>query len=190
MNFRNKSLPILLVTLIAIAAVIVVTVHLVEVNTLRPDVAWGSPIANYYLDNSSLFVLSTTVMHGYYPFEMPAFGPISKGSSCFIINTTIRNDYSPQNLPPNQMPREYPNGTISNESTSVYAFFTASIYDKQGNKINAIDVTPPYGHPNGGAFVSLQSGENATVTIYLATSRQDIDNFYVNLRYVGNIPLP
>ena len=84
----------------------------------------------------------------------------------------------------------YPNGTAYPKSSHVYAFFTAKIYDKQGNVVQATDVTPPDGLANGGAYASLDSGQNATVTMYFATSQKDIDHFEVVLRYVGPLPPP
>ena len=90
---------------------------------------------------------------------------IKKGDSCFIINVTIRNDYSAENpLPDHNL------YNISNPEANVY--LTAQIFNTQG-QIKATDVTPPYPTvPLDGAYTSLASGENATVTIYLATSHK------------------
>ena len=103
---------------------------------------------------------------------------------------TIGNDYTLENLPPNQVTVYYSNGTAVPKSAHTYVFLTATVYDKQGNTIQATDVTPPYGLSNGGGYASLQSGQNATLTIYLATSRKDIDHFEIVLRYIGPSPPP
>ena len=196
----KKALAALLVAIIVVAVGVVVFLQLTRkpIFHVGPSSAAVEPPASSYLDNSSVFLISATSQYGVYPFAS-AVSPISgsapviqKGDPCFIINATIRNDYTLENLPPNQVGTEYnANGTATNTpATNVYVFLTASIYDKQGKIIQATDVTPPYGYPSGGAFVNLQSGENATLTIYLATSRQDIDHFDIILRYIGTIPLP
>ena len=84
-----------------------------------------------------------------------------------------------------------PNGeTYTANYSHVYIYLTAQIYDKRGNAISATDVTPPFGFSNGGANTFLNSGENATLTIYLATSRQDIDHFDIIATYIGASTLP
>jgi hypothetical protein len=115
---------------------------------------------------------------------------IKEGNPCFIINATIRNDYTIENLPPNQITMYFANGTAAPKSAHAYALLTAKIYDKQGNVIQATDVTPPYGLANGGAYASLDTGQNATLTMYFATSQKNVDHFEIVLRYVGSLPPP
>ena len=200
MTLSKKALAILLVIIIAVTVGTVIFLQLTEKSmvSIGPSAAIVEPAASSYLDNSSIFLISATSAYGTYPFTSavsPKLGStpvIREGDSCFIINATIRNDYTLENLPPNQEGTEYyANGTTVNiPSAGVYVFLTALIYDKQGRILQATDVTPPYGYPSGGAFVYLQSGENATLTIYLATSRQDINHFDIIVRYIGVIPLP
>jgi hypothetical protein len=200
LSFRKKILAILLACIVAIAIGAVTYWELNEKAgaILVPSTAIVEPAIDSYIGNSSIYLILATSFYGPYPFAS-AVGPqpeaspvIKEGNPCFIINVTIRNDYTLENLPPNQVGTEYyANGTTTNEpSASVYVFLTARIYNKQGNVIQATDVTPPYGFNNGGAYASLQSGENATLSMYLATSQKDIDHFNIVLRYVGNIPLP
>lgn len=197
-SFRKKILAILLACIVAIAIGAVAYLELNEkaVAIVVPSAAIVDPAANSYIGNSSIFLVSANSFYGPYPFAS-AVGPppgstpaIEEGNPCFIINVTIRNDYTSENLPPNQVPQYYANGTVAKPTAIVYVFLTAAIYDKQGNVIQATDVTPPYGFNNGGAYASLQSGQNATLTIYLATSHKDVDHFEIVLRYVGNIPPP
>ena len=200
MELSKKAITVLLVIIIGVTVGTVVSYQLTKKSmaVVGPSSAIVEPAASSYLHNSSIFLLSATSAYGPYPFASavspkPGSTPvIQKGDPCFIINATIRNDYTLENLPPNQAGTVYyANGTATNTpSESVYVFLTASIYDKQGRIIQATDVTPPYGYPSGGAFVNLQSGENATLTIYLATSQQSISHFDLIIRYVGVIPLP
>ena len=41
-----------------------------------------------------------------------------------------------------------------------------------------------------GAFASLSSGENATLTLYLGTNQKDITSFQIVTKYIGGIPPP
>ena len=199
MKFSKKALTILLVIIIAVTVGTVVSYQLTKKSMIivGRSLEVVEPAAPSNIGNSSIFLTSATSAYATYPFASavspkPGSTPvILKGGPCFIINATIRNDYTLENLPPNQAgTKYYANGTTTNApSVGVYVFLTASIYDKQGRIIQATDVTPPYGFPSGGAFVYLPSGENATLTIYLATSHQDINHFDIILRYVGTIPL-
>jgi hypothetical protein len=198
LEISKKALAILLATIIIVAVGVVVSRQLIEKTSLSatPSSAAVEPAALGYLGNSSIYLISATASYGPYPFAS-AVGPppgsspaIEEGNPCFIINVTIRNDYTLKSLPPNEVTQYYSNGTAVEPTASAYVFPTATIYDKQGNIIKATDVTPPYGFWNGGAYASLQSGQNATLTIYLATSHKDVNHFEIVLRYVGNIPPP
>ena len=199
MKLNKQALAIVIVIIIAITVGTVVFLQLTKTSMFNvgPSAAIVEPAPYSYLENSSIFLISATSAYGSYPFTSSSLEPgstavIQKGDPCFIINATIRNDYTLENLPPNQEGTTYyANGTTTNTpSAGVYVFLTASIYDKQDRIIQATDVTPPYGPPSGGAFVYLQSGENATLTMYLATSQQDIDHFDLIIRYIGTVPLP
>ena len=198
MDMRTKALAILLTTIIAVA--LGATIYALGIEKpkigITPSSAVVEPAAPDYIGNSSIFLISATSSFGPYPF-VSAVGPqpgatpvIEKGNRCFIVNLTVRNDYAVNNLPPNETPLYYANGSVVKPTGSVYVFLTVKLYDKQGNVVQAIDVTPPYGLPNGGAYDSLQSGQGGTLTIYMATSQKDIDHFGVVLEYVGNTPPP
>jgi len=187
--------------IIAITVGVVVFLQLTEKSTagtspVSPASADAQPSVPGYIGNSSIFVVSASSFYGQYPFAS-AVGPppgstpvIKEGNPCFIINATVRNDYTLENLPPNQVTLYYSNGTAEPKSAHVYAFLTARIYDKQGNVIQAIDVTPPYGFWNGGAYATLASGQNATLTMYFAASQKNVGHFEIILKYVGSLPPP
>lgn len=194
-------LALLLFTIIVFA---IIAWQLRPVSTLPSEIV-SSPAPQYLQypsgsgNISRIFLVSATSTFGKYPFASavsPAAGStpvIKEGDTCLIINATIRNDYTLEDLPPNQMGTTYyANGTsVNTETAHAYVFLTAQIYDKQGTVINAVDVTPPYDSAGlSGAYVSLQSGENASLTMYFATSRQDISYFEVIVRYVGSFPPP
>jgi len=198
LDTRIKALAILLTAIIVVAVGATVYVLRTEKPKIEivPSSAVVEPAGPSYIDNSSMYLVSAASYYGPYPFAS-AIGPqsgatpvIEKGNPCFIVNLTVRNDYAVNNLPPNEVPQYYANGSVAEPTGSVYVFLTVKLYDKQGNIVPAIDVTPPYGLPNGGAYASIQSGQNATITIYMATSQKDIEHFGVVLRYVGNIPPP
>jgi hypothetical protein len=149
------------------------------------------PVAPQYLpcngNESSIFLVSATPSLGPYPGpsvkQMGNTPGIKKGDPCFIINVTVRNDYSSGNPPPFQ-------NIYNVTDPDAYIFLTAQIFNSQG-QVNATDVTPPYPPvPYPGAYTSLASGENTSVTIYLATSHRDITSFKIILEYVGVLPPP
>ena len=144
-----------------------------------------SPV--YMGANSSILLVSANSSYGPYPFDsVPQFGGqpgVNKGDQCLIIDATFRNDYTAQNPLPGQ------SGMAQNNSTA-YMFVTAQEYTSQG-PVKATDVTPPYPSiPLPGAHVGLDSGENATVTIYLATSHRDLVNFKIVCEFIGSFPPP
>lgn len=158
----------------------------------------NNPIANvepvppqylpYNGNASRIFMVSATPAYGSYPGPtVPQMGGtpgVKKGEPCFIINVTVRNDYSAENPLPDHDIFNY-----SNPSASF--FLTAQIFNSKG-QISATDVTPPYPPvPYPGALVyNLAGGNSTTVTIYLATSHQDISRFEIILEYVGSVPPP
>ncbi len=198
MDTRRKTITILLTIIIAVAT----GATIYSLGTEKPKIeitpssAVVEPAAPSYIGNSSIYLISAVSSFNPYPFAS-AVGPqpgstpvIEMGKQCFIVNLTVRNDYAANNLPPNEQPMYYANGSVIKPTGSVYVFLTVKLYDKQGNVVQAIDVSPPYGLPNGGAYDSLQSGQSGTLTIYMATSQKDIDHFGVVLEYVGNTPPP
>ncbi len=188
---RTAQTLALLAALIVLAVSIFVVLSSSHSPVSAPTVANVEPVAPHYLpyngNESRIFLVSATPTYGSYPGpSVPQMGStpgVQKGDPCFIINVTIRNDYSAENpLPDHNL------FNLTNPDANV--FLTAQIFNSQG-QISATDVTPPYpGVPLGGAYTSLASGENATVTIYLATSHQDIDHFEIILEYVGSVPPP
>lgn len=136
---------------------------------------------------SEIFLVSANASYGNYPYPTVIFPPTSNGKilaeagePCVIIDATIRSDYSTQNPPPNPS---------SASSASAYVFLTAKIFSGQ-NQINATDITPQVGFANVGAFASLNSGESATLTMYLATNSTNITSFQIITRIISGIPPP
>lgn len=153
-----------------------------------PTVTSSTPFYLPYQGNTSHILLVTaTAAYGTYPGpSVPQMGStpgVKKGDPCLIINATIQNDYSTANPLPDQNVFN-----LTNSSANLY--LTAQIFNNHG-QVKATDVTPPYPTvPLNGAFVSLASGENATLTMYLATSHMDLTHFTIVLEYVGSVPPP
>ena len=148
-------------------------------------------VTGYYLpyevNISKIFVVSANASYGYYPYPTVTSPPngstlAKKEEPCVIINVTIRDDYSTQYPAPNPAPVQY-------NPTFAYVFLTGQIFNGE-NQINATDITPPVGFANGGAYAPLNSGESATLTIYLATNNTNITSFQIVTRYIGGLALP
>ena len=190
-KIRTVLILALLVALIVLATSIFVILSSSHSQVSTPTVANIKQVTPHYLpyngNESRIFLVSATPTYGSYPGpSVPKMGNtpgVKKGEPCFIINVTVRDDYSAENPPPYQ-------NIVNVSNPNAYVFLTAQIFNTQG-QINATDVTPPYPPvPFSGAYASLASGENATVTIYLATNHQDIDRFEIILEYVGSLPPP
>lgn len=192
---KKKLNSVLILAFLMILIVLVLSIFVVLSSSYRavstPTVVNVKPVAPHYLtydgNESRIFLVSATPAYGSYPgpsvAQMGSTPGVKKGDPCFTINVTIRNDYSAENPLPDQNIFN-----MSNPDANVY--LTAQIFNTQG-QIKATDVTPPYlAVPLSGAYTSLASQENATVTIYMATSHQDIDNFEIILEYVGSVPAP
>ena len=146
-------------------------------------------VAGYYLplgeNISKIFVVSTNASYGFYPYATRTslgggFTVIANGEPCVIINITIRNDYSSQYLPPN------PN---SHDSASVWVILTATLFNG-ANKINSTDLLRVGAPPDAGASTYLDSGENATVSLYLAANQRNITTFQIVPIFIGGTPPP
>lgn len=149
------------------------------------------PVTDYYLSYegniSKILVVSANASYGNYPYpSRTSLGSISgspvveNGEPCIIINVTIRNDYSIQDPPLN--PETY-------DPTEAYVFLTAQVFNGE-NQINATDLLRVGLPPDAGAFASLSSGENATLTLYLGTNNTDITSFQLVPIYIGGILPP
>jgi hypothetical protein len=159
--------------------------------SMPPQIPAPSGETPHYLtrpngNESRIFLVSTSSNYGTYPFKsVPPMGSmpeVEKGDPCLIVNVTVRNDYT----------KEEPVGLdlYGQNSTRATIFLTAKIFNPQG-AIQTTDVTPPYpGIPFLGALLSLDSGESASTTIYLATEHMDIERFEVVVEYIGVIPPP
>ena len=146
-------------------------------------------VAGYYLplgsNISKIFVVSTNASYGFYPYATrtsPGSGlpVVTNGEPCVIINITLRNDYSSQYPPPNPNP-QYP--------TLVYVILTATLFSG-ANQISTTDLLKVGLPPNAGAYTDLNSGENATLSLYLATNQTDITSFQIVPIFIGGIPPP
>lgn len=199
---RKRGLLLLVVALVLVVSAIVLVIVSPAGQKSSPVELIATPQYLQYQNSSSgIYLVSATANSGAFPlsdvippypnYAVPTPTPvIRKGESCIIINATLRSDYTKENPSPNQWPND--NGT-NNQTPNEYAyvFLTAKLYDKSGQEINATDVllSDRYG-ASGGVFLCLHNGETDNATIYLVTSRTDIDHFTVEARYIGAIPLP
>jgi hypothetical protein len=186
---KLKDKLMIFIALIAVS-VILLSAFLIEQEIRPAATPVVEPIqsfAGYYLsyggNASKIFVVSTNASYGRYPY--PTFtlfngSVVKNGEPCCIINVTIRNDYSTQYPPPYSQ---------SDKPTLAYVFLTAQIFNHK-NQINAMDVSPPLNLANGGAYASLSSGENTTLTIYLATNNMGITSFQIVTRFIVGLPPP
>jgi len=142
-------------------------------------------VNGYYLpfegNISRIFVVSENASYGFYPYATRTSGGVpvvTNGEPCVIINVTVRNDYSTQYPPPYPNP-DYP--------TLVYVILTATVFNG-ANQINATDLLKVGLPPDAGAFADLNGGENATLSMYLATNQRDITSFQIVPIWIGGIP--
>jgi hypothetical protein len=185
----RKDRSLIFVAVIAVA-VILFSAFLIDLQMQPASTPATKPIqsaSNYYLPYngsvSRIFVVSSDGSYGNYPYPTVTLfngSVVRKGEPCVIINVTIRNDYTIKYPPPSPQ---------SNNSTVAYVFLTAQIFNGK-NQIDAMDVTPPLNLANGGAYASLSTGENSTLTIYLATKNTDITSFQIVTRFIGGFPPP
>ena len=134
-----------------------------------------------FVSATRIFLVSDTAYYGYSNETRKSPNPaegnlISKGDPIFIINVTLRNDYNPENpLTPSQ-------------NNYAFIFLTATL-NSQNGIVNAKDVSPTNtGFPPIGAFLGLNSGETASVEIWLATSNRNIVSYELNLSVFGIAP--
>lgn len=182
---------------IILASVIVVLVILLSAFWIIPQIYPASKqtqpskpiqsVSGYYLtyegNISRIFVVSANASYGKYPYSTQTTlnGSVVKhGEPCVIINVTVRNDYSTQYPPPNPNPYN---------STVAWVYLTAQLFSGE-KQISATDLLLFGMPPSAGAFVSLNSGENGTLTIFLATKNTDITSFQIVTRYITGLPLP
>ena len=127
-------------------------------------------------------MVSTLTYYGYANETIKSPNPtegniINKGDPIFIINATLRNDYNPQNPLP------------LSSNNYAFIFVTATLYS-QNVTIKAKDVSPtnPEVGPYLTAFLGLNSGETASVEVWIATSNRNIDHYEINLSVFGIPP--
>jgi hypothetical protein len=198
-RFSTKEKFIILAVILAVSVLLVSEFWIIpqifhkSSQVVTPVIGQIQPAAGYYLSYrgniSRIFVVSANVSSGLYPYPTRSAigqpgGPlvVEKGEPCVIINVTIRNDYSAQSPPPAPFP---------NSSTPAYAyvFLTAKIFSGN-NEINATDLTQVGLPPDSLSFASLNGGETANISIYLATtSKSEITSFQIVPAWIGGIPL-
>ncbi len=142
------------------------------------------PANAHYLDGSKIYLVSATPRYGHHPgvSGVTTTTPlVHEGDPCFIINVTVRNDYTAEEPPPT--------GGAWETGRAVF-IVTAKIYDRNGQQIEAKDVTNPYMMPIHVPQYELQYGETESFDIYLATSRRDIGSFDIVMLALGTVPIP
>jgi hypothetical protein len=196
-RFSTKEKFIILAVILAVSVLLVSEFWVIpqifhkSSQVVTPVVGQIQPAAGYYLpyrgNISRIFVVSTSISSGFYPYPtrsaigQPGGPPVvEKGEPCVIINVTVRNDYSTQYPPSPQYP---------GLPTLAYVFLTAKIFSGN-NEINATDLTQVGMPPDALSYASLNGGETATVSIYLATtSKSEITSFQIVPVWIGGIPL-
>jgi len=144
--------------------------------------------AGYYLpyegNLSKIFVVSTNASYGFYPYatrtSLGGVTVVTHQEPCFIISVTMRNDYSSQFPPPYTNPH-YP--------TLVVVILTGILFNGS-NQIDATDLLRVGLFPNAGEFASINSGESATLSLYLGTNQRDVTSFQVVPIFIGGTPPP
>ncbi len=194
----SKKNKIIIATL-ALVAVLLVSFWVTQQisfwpsHAVKPNVAPMQPITGYYLpfqDNTTkIFVVSASISSGFYPYSTrsdlskPGGPPVvEKGEPCVIINVTVRNDYSTQYPPPNLPP-------YSSTTAFAWVFLTAKIFSGS-IEINAADLTQVGLPPDSLSSASLNGGETATISVYLATaSEREITSFQIVPEWIGGSPM-
>jgi hypothetical protein len=198
-RFSTKEKFIILAVILAVAVLlaseflVIPQIFHKSPQVVKPVIGPIQPAAGYYLpyrgNISRIFVVSTTISSGSYPYPTRSAlgqsgGPpvVKEGEPCVIINVTLRNDYSAQYPPTPQFP---------NSPTPAWAwvYLTAKIFSGN-NEINATDLTNVGLPPDSLSFASLNGGETETISIYLATtSKSEITSFQIVPAWIGGIPL-
>ncbi|MGD0643861.1 MAG: hypothetical protein ABSA75_03040 [Candidatus Bathyarchaeia archaeon] len=145
-----------------------------------PAVGSIQSVAGYYLtsqgNESKIFVVSANASYGYYPYHTQTNlngSVVFKGEPCIIINVTIRNDYSTQYSP---FP---PQNSNPNNRTLVFVDLTAQLFSGKNQIQGTTDLLRVGLPPDAGASAYFSSGENATLSIYLATNSKDVTSFQI-----------
>jgi hypothetical protein len=138
---------------------------------------------------TKIYLLSAIPSYGYYPEDVlqqiTNVTVVHKGDPCFILNLTVRNDYTYNDTVPGTA-----NSVGTNGTHAVYLILGATLFDNNGNKINATDITnPQVPFLNRNEF-GLANGETDRIDIVLATPIRNIDHFEVNVWYMGALPMP
>jgi hypothetical protein len=145
--------------------------------------------ANFYLEDTRLFIISANASYSNYPFPTATYNPhgykggeiiAQNGEPCVIINITLRNDYS----------AEFPLQSVwKGNSTIVWFSLGAKLYSGI-QQISARDITNAQGTQAGfGALVEhFVYGENTTFTLFLATTSRNVTSFQIFDSWVGDVP--
>jgi hypothetical protein len=106
---------------------------------------------------------------------------VTKGSQLFVLNLTLRNDYSSDNPPP------YIDNPIAPVDGTTYICLNSTLYGKDG-VVNAVNVSPSdYAvQSSDQTGLVLASGQTSTIRIYLKTENVSINEFTVNLVFLGD----
>ena len=197
-RFSTKEKFIILAVILAVAVLlaseflVIPQIFHKSPQVVKPVIGPIQPAAGYCLpyrgNISRIFVVSTTISSGSYPYPTRSAlgqsgGPpvVKEGEPCVVINVAIRNDYSAQYPPPIPIPAS---------PGVAYVFLTAEVLNGS-NEINATDLTHVGLPPNSWAFVSLNSGETKILSIYLATtSKSEITSFEVVPVSISGFPPP
>jgi hypothetical protein len=182
----------------AVIALVALTLVLWVSDIFSPSIPVSDidPVNAHYLNGNNgtggIFLISATPSYGTYPYgDTEGYGEkpdVHRGDPCFIVNVIVRNDYSPQN------PLRLEGFGDWAAKGQAFVALSAKLYDINGNRIEATNVTPPYPNPNGPQFdapvMLLDTGEVVSVSLYFETARHDVKAFTVYIASLSSVPPP
>ncbi|MEM3703472.1 MAG: hypothetical protein QXX79_03505, partial [Candidatus Bathyarchaeia archaeon] len=173
--------------LLTIILIVVITMGVIMVFYPSHESLPRGPVVGRYLtyypehltyggNETKIFLLDASSKFGFYNESFCAryAGCVNKGDPCLIVALTIRNDYT------EEKPRGY------------FISFTAGLYDKEGKLVGWI--MNPGEFFGGIAEFNLQSGEKATINLFLAYNKtidaREIDHYDLFIFNIQDLPTP
>ena len=189
-NFKVGLKPVaLLLVALLIASSAAAVYEYNQAGVFQSKFAHSSQITDgyylpYYGNYSKIFVVSTNSSYGYYPIQTYTYTngtEVKSGGPCLIISVTIRNDYSAEYPPPYPAPN----------STVAGVYLMAQLFSgEQQIKTTDLSYNPPFFGPDIGSGTFLNSGESATITLYLGTNATNVTNYQIVPTWISGTPPP
>ena len=189
-NFKIGLKPVaLLLVALLIASSTAAVYEYNQAGFFQSKLAHSSQISDgYYLpyegNISKIFVVSTNSSYGYYPVKTYTYlngTEVKAGGPCVIISVTVRNDYSTEYPPPYPAPG----------STVAGIYLMAQLFSGE-QQIKATDLlyNPPFFGPDIGSNAFINSGESATITLYLGTNATNVTSYQIVPTWISGTPPP